>query len=227
VLFHEQGLAYEDIAVAIEAHTWLQRHLDGEPLDRTALDEHLRLCPACRDLFAGSQRLLDGLRLLPAPVPPAHLARRITEQVLVSRRRSRRVRLGMATAALAAGVLLAVGTGILALRPQPGVAVRQPSAAPSLEKQVGEVGQAVASLARRAADETLTTTRSLLPDMPLPESGTVVDSRPPVEAPEQALREVQKGVTAGIEPVTTSARRALSMFARDWSLGQPEQKNKN
>jgi predicted anti-sigma-YlaC factor YlaD len=216
-----------------EAHIWLQRHLDGEPLDRRPLDEHLRQCPACREFLAGSQRLLDGLQLLPVPVPPAHLARRITEQVLADRRRTRQTRLVLATAALAAGVLVAVWTGIQGFRPRPSVAVQReqpkqpPPRAPSLEKQVGEVGQAVASLARRAADETLTTTRSLLPDVPLPRAGAEADSRPPAEAPEQALREVQKGVTAGIEPVTTSARRALSMFARDWSLTQKKQENKN
>ena len=215
-----------------EAHTWLQRHLDGEALDRGMLEEHLRGCATCRELYAGSQRLLEGLRLLSAPLPPAHLARRITEQVYSSRRRTRRVRLVLATAALAAGVLLVVWTGVQALRPQPAVAVQRerptetPAAAPSLEKQVGEVGQAVASMARRAADETLTTTRSLLPEMPMPASAAVADP-PSAEAPEQTLREVQKGVTAGIEPVTTSARRAFSMFARDWSPGQPGQKNKN
>jgi hypothetical protein len=217
----------------LEAHHWLQRHLDGEPLDRSPLEDHLRECAACRDLAAGSQRLLEGLRLLPARRPPDDLAERITRQVLTGWRRAGRVRLGVAAAALAAGVLLAVRTGVQVLQPRPVVATHEarpektPPAAPSLEKQVGEVGQVVASLARRAADETLTTTRSLLPEMPMPPSGVATDPRPPAEAPEQTLREVQKGVTAGIEPVTTSVRRAFSLFARDWSPGQPGQKHTN
>ena len=52
-------------------------------------------------------------------------------------------------------------------------------------------------------------------------SGMPDAPRPPAEAPEQTLREVQKGVTAGIEPVTASVRRALSMFARAWPPTQP------
>jgi hypothetical protein len=208
----------------------LQRHLDGEPLDALALERHLRQCPVCQELYAASQRLREGLQQLPAPVPPAGLAGQITRRLLADRRRALRIRLVTAATAVAAGLLVAIGTVLYVPRArtpveQPGPAVVQ--AAPSLQEQVGEVGLAVASLARRAADETLTTTRSLLPEVPLPAPREATDA--PARAPdsEKTLREVQKGVSAGIEPVTTSARRAFGMFVRDWSPNKQDSKSKN
>jgi hypothetical protein len=217
-----------------DAHDWLQRHLDGEALDRPALERHLGRCADCRELFAASQRLREGLRLLSAPVPPAGLARRITTLALAEQRRARRSRILVTAAAVAAGVLLAVGIGAPLLRPRSAIPEAAPSlvrsveatppAVPSLQKQVGSLGQAVASLTRQAADETLTTTRSLLPDVPLPAPRQSADPPRVADEPERKLREVQKGVTAGIEPVTTSARRAFSLLVREWSPKKSEPK---
>jgi hypothetical protein len=59
-------------------------------------------------------------------------------------------------------------------------------------------------------------TRQLLPDVTLPSpppTPAVVRTSP--EEAERSLREVRRGVTSGLEPVTTSARRAVSLLLRE------------
>jgi predicted anti-sigma-YlaC factor YlaD len=209
-----------------EAQAWLQCRLDGEAPDGTGLDAHLAACPACREAHAAAGRLLEGLRRRVAPVPPANLAGRIVLQVLADRgRRLTRRRLlygaGLAAAAMAAAVLLAVWTGLPRTPAggdrdsgaEAGVPARE--AVPSLQEQVSAASLAVASLTRKAADETVVTTRLLLPEVTLPAAREPEPADPvPVDSA-RSLQEVRQGVSAGLEPVATSARRALSLFLRE------------
>jgi predicted anti-sigma-YlaC factor YlaD len=202
-----------------EFHEHLQRRLDGLPIaDNGALARHLADCPDCRALNAAATRLGDGLRLLPMPVPPVGLSAHIATQVLAERRRSRQLRQVLA---LAAGLLLAVAVGSYAWRPAgPSEVARvQPPdvapAGPSLQESVAEAGSAVVSLTRRTAAETVEPTRLLWQDfvaLPTgPDAGVLEDTLDP---PARSLREAGQNVASALEPVTTSARRAVNLFLR-------------
>jgi predicted anti-sigma-YlaC factor YlaD len=203
-----------------ECHAWLQRRLDGDsPVVGEALDGHLAVCPACRALYGAGQRLSEGLRLLSPPALPVGLADRIVTRVVSAQRRQRRFRRWLIGTAVAASLLLVVFVGSQRPPPTPGP-VEPPlvrAQPPSLQQQVEEAGVAVVALTRRTADETVSQTRWLLPALvPLPAEGDAPDwPEPPLDLPAQPLREVGQGVSAGLEPVATSARRAVSLFLRE------------
>jgi len=143
--------------------------------------------------------------------------------------RSRQRRLMLVRIALAASVLMAVAayafwprsTNVDTSTPQnePIMAERSVKPAPSvpsLRDSVAEAGSAVVSLTRRKADDTVEQTRLLLampmPDPALDGTSTLQETLDP---PARSLREAGHGVTAGLEPVTNSARRAVNLFLRE------------
>jgi hypothetical protein len=70
----------------------------------------------------------------------------------------------------------------------------------------------VASLTSRTADETVRQTRMLLPMGPaLPP----IDLQPRLEPPTTTLREAGEGVMEGLEPMASSARRAVGLLLHD------------
>jgi len=219
-----------------DAQDWMHRRLDGEFGEPPpGLDAHLAGCRDCRELVALAGRLEEGVRLLPCPAPPPDLAGRVTARVLFRQRQARRWRRAGAVVSLAAALLLAVWLIRPATPPTAApdvtggeVVRRDPPArpVPSLQRQVEEAGQAVVTLTRRAADETVGPTRAFLPELPLPTVAAAAVDPPPVEAA-RSLREVGQNVTAGLEPVTNSARRAFSMFLREWPPVGAEGKSKS
>jgi predicted anti-sigma-YlaC factor YlaD len=213
----------------------LQRRLDGEPTgDPSALEQHLATCTECRGLHAAAGRLEHGLHLLAAPTPPARMRLAIVSAALADRRKRLRRR-WLAGTALAAGVLLAlllgwqggVRDGLVALGIIKHDAVTPPEIPPSprppdnppqvasLRDGVAQAGTAVVSLTLRTVDETAGQTRLLTDALPMPMN--VLEAIPP--APEQPIvtvwQETGQRVTSGFEPVTSSARRAFSMFLRE------------
>lgn len=210
------------------SHDLLQQGLDGTPIESPEWNEHLRGCPECRALESASRRLQDGLRLLAAPLPPAELAERIAERVLLDRRRARRRarRRWAVTLALAAGLFIVLAArldwrGERAAHPaktsEPSVKHEMPKGvpgdSPTLRESAEELGEAVASLTNQTADETMGQTRWLVPKVPSPALPKVdLES---LEPPTRPLREAGEGVSAGLEPVTNSARRAVDLFLRE------------
>jgi hypothetical protein len=85
---------------------------------------------------------------------------------------------------------------------------------PSLNDNMADATSAVASLARRTADETVSSGQLLVPAVSLPMTEPEVLG-PPLEPPAQSLREAGHGVAVGLEPVTSSAVRAFDLFRRD------------
>ena len=209
----------------------LQAWLDGDPLGADGAEAHLAACPACRALDAAARRLRTGLLAAPAPLPPPGLADRIVAGVLADRRHRLRMRrrLVFAGVALAAAAALAVAF-LLPNRAPREVAVWPPDREPvvepappppSLNDNVAEATSAVASLARRTADQTLTSGQTFLPPVPLevpPDEvpGTTLDP------PAQSLREAGQGVATGLAPVANTARRAFDLFLRDIPPVAPE-----
>src|SRR5437868_483914 len=157
-----------------ECRQLVQQLLDGDCSveERSVLDEHLKACHGCRELFGAAKRLIEGLRLQVMPTPPAGLAQRVGQSVLVQSRRMRVQRM-VWTGALAASILavLSAGyfwsrgtarqdeSGTLARSVQPEIANRSPS----LNQSVEEASQAVLAITRRAADETVGQGRMLMP----------------------------------------------------------------
>jgi hypothetical protein len=95
------------------------------------------------------------------------------------------------------------------------VSVRPEQKTPSLRDSMAEAGTAMVALTRRTADETVEQTRILAEVLPSPMN--VFEAVPPM--PEQpiasAWQETSQRVATGFEPVTNSARRALSMLLRE------------
>jgi hypothetical protein len=221
-----------------ESHELLQRRLDGEAVNEAGLGEHLLFCPGCRLQHAAAHRLLGGLEALEPPPPPDGLSRRIVARVLAERRARLARRLVLPLAA-AAGLLLAVSLlarlwppaplptepPTIAQRPPepPEVDVPELLPPPSLRDSVTEAGSAVVRATRRTADETVKQTRALLPSLPAPGLDEPA-ALTPAPAASASLREAGQGVSAGLEPVASSARRAVDMFLREIPPVEPESK---
>ena len=219
------------------AHDLLQQSLDGTPIESPEWLAHLRDCADCRALASASRRLQEGLRMLSAPQPPADLTARIVEKVLLSRRRERRrTRIRWAVGlALAAGLLIALmlrlegtkqppgGTGVSPVAGSGGTGVSPvvrvdrrlagPHAAPTLRESAAELGEVFAALSNETADETVGQTRRWVSNVPSPSLPHV--DLTAMEPPTRPWREAGEGVSEGMEPVTTSARRAVGLFLRD------------
>lgn len=209
----------------LECQNRIQERLDGgDWLAGADLERHLAECRDCRQLHEAARRLEEGLRLLPAPFPPPGFADRMVQQVLGQRRRRRTWHLAATVGGLAATVLVTV----LAMQywPQAGVSPPpapvhaakptepQPGPPPSLSDSFAEVSSAVAALARRTTEETVDQTRVLWLD-PMPTVAQVERVEPAPDLAAQSLWEAGQGVSAGLEPVTTSARRAVDLFLRE------------
>ena len=208
---------------------WLQEYLDGAAARDSAVEAHLRDCPDCAALFGSACRLRVALPALAAPRPRAGLSDKIVADYLGGLRRRRQRRgAALAAAALAAAVLVALGVRRLTPPtpdsdvPPPVARYETPPAPVSnrdrpvgpvpLREAVAEAGSAVAALTSRTADEAVVGTRRLLPAVVPPSLDDLSLTPEPAARP---LREAGEGVTAGLEPVTTSARRAVGLFLRD------------
>lgn len=216
------------------SHDLLQQRLDGEAIpDRAALDYHLNTCPECRGLHAAASRLEEGMRLFVPPALPTHLTTALVGQIMADQRarlRSRRIWIG--SVAVAAALLLALGVSyqgtwlhtqsarlgepIRVKELPPEVVVEGPRSLPSLSGSLFEASAAVASLTRRTASETVGQSVLLWPDaMPAPPLTSSHVVQPMLDPSAQSFKQATQGVAVAFDPVTSSARRAFSMFLRE------------
>lgn len=198
---------------------WLHDVLDGLEPDGLLL-EHLASCLACRALYESTVELTHGLRHMPRPQPPEGMTDRIVAGVLFDRRRRQRLRMWVSVAALAAAILV----GILAVQfwPQPTKPIEPTPVVEGTSESVRQVvfnaGSAVVDEAKRQVDEAVESTLSYLPSW----DGSFLppmEFESPLEPAERSLKEAGQGVTAGLEPVADSAKRAFALFVRDLSPG--------
>jgi hypothetical protein len=209
----------------LEYQQLLQERLDGVwGSDGSTEKEHLASCPACRSLQAAARQLEKGLQLFSSPTPPPGLRARLISSIWADRRQRQQRQGLLAVAAIAASVLILVlvyswhegSTKIAGVKPAP----ESPSVPPpSLQQNMNEVTLAMSSLTK----ETVEQGRRLLPEISLTPAGEGMLVHP-LEPPAQSLREAGQGVVTSLEPVTTSARRALNLFLRDLPPGLAETK---
>jgi hypothetical protein len=217
----------------------LQEHLDGRaPVlpegIPAAFDAHLRACAGCRGLYGAARRLEEALHRLPSPETPPGLV----DQVVAEATRERRVRRTLRQAvggvlAVAASLLLALGTFLSSHPPQTTarapapLPIPPPAQPPTLPEEPrgtlpGPMNE-VRSLVQDLANETVNETRQMLPGVKAP-SLSEMDLGPPLEPPARSLREATDTVSAGLEPVADSARRAVGLFLRDLPPMDPSAK---
>ncbi len=169
-----------------------------------------------------------GLGLLTPPIPPPYLADRIIAGATAQRRvRRRRLVLWAGAAAAAAALLFVVwraffigGAAPVVPGSAPMVQNHEPPAPASiatpieahatLRDSVEAAGSAVASLTSRTADEAVGKTRILIPAIGEPSLAKI-----DLESPPRSFREAGAEVSAGLEPVADSARRAIGLFLRE------------
>lgn len=87
-----------------------------------------------------------------------------------------------------------------------------------------QASSAVASMSRRAADQTLEPARTLISTAADTPVLTVDPMATAIEPANQSLATFREGAALGLEPVANSARRAVSLFWRDLPLDR-KQKN--
>jgi hypothetical protein len=210
----------------------LNLQLDGGAVEAADLEDHLRECRSCRRLIAAARRLEDGLRRLRPALPAPGFAAVVSARVLADRRARRRwLAVGLVAAA---SMLVALGWSLapsLPPTPQaPNPLVQDlptelaPKDAPDgLRDSVTQAGSAVAALTSRTASEAVDQARLLLPAVtpPMPDG---FDLQEVLAAPAVSFDDAGQGLKAGLEPVTSSARRAVGLFLRDLPPIDPEAK---
>ena len=206
----------------------LRLTLDGTDLgDQAALEQHLGACAACRAYRETTRRLQAGLKLLRPSTPPPGFTARLVAAVQEDRRRlRRRARLRLVIGlAVAACVILAVSLRLWPSRPAP----TQPNPPETVKKNleptppepvvatvtprqsVESAVEAVTALTTRTTTETMQQTRKLIPLM----GPTLAEFPMDTTMPTLSLRDAGHGVSEGLEPVTTHAKRAVGLLRRD------------
>ena len=200
----------------LECMELLQQMLDeGGVTTPPPVAAHLQACPDCRDRYAAAAKLARALNREPCIAVSPLFTARITSAVLADgRRRQRRRWLGYVGSAVAAGLLIAVGLRSLPHEPPDSapapVAEKDADASEPvrLRDSLAQARSAMASMTSRTADETVGPARHLLASITKPDWRKL----PPMDQPARSLQEVGQGVSAGFEPVTTSAHRAFDML---------------
>jgi hypothetical protein len=220
----------------LECRELLQKCMDGESISGQALEPHLSECPACREQHAAGLRLLEALKQLPNPKPPADFAQWMVVQVMRDRKnRQQKIRRRVfVTMALAASVLLMLMLAYYRLpptrnegpAPKPPIALDQPKNVPRQPKppdeprdfQKQDPRSPVTAWTNRLADTTREHAKVVLVAANL----DAMDRLPAVDdlPMNPGVREAGQEVSDGVRTVTRNARKAFDFFARE--LPMPE-----
>jgi len=202
----------------------VQIALDGEAALGSVFElPHAEECADCRQTALAAQRLQCSI--VPPVELPVGLAERILERAIDDRRIRIRTRWFSAAslATLAAGAVIGTllvwpnsqpkpdsSTEIVALPPkEPSPAIANP---PRFDERMADAGTAIASISRNAKDQTVTPTRNFIPQAP-----TTISPEMPsnLEPAAESIAEIPQNARSGIEPVTSTTRRAVNLFLRD------------
>lgn len=209
---------------------YVQQFLDGDlPVPPADFEAHRAACRDCRETYAAAVELARGLRLAAWPAPPPGLAPLITTRLLADHAHRRSLRRAWATAAVAASLLLATALTFLALKNPPHsstspVAATTPpielqtAAVLSVDGNLSNAGSALTSFVEVTARETVKQGQLLLPEkVAAPKLADLDALQQSFEPPAQSLLQAGQNVSASLEPVASSARRAFVTFVQDLS----------
>lgn len=215
-----------------EFHDTVQQFLDGEvvgPCD--AFEAHRAQCRECRELYSAAVELARGLRLVAWPLPAVGLAGQVTVAVQSEHIRGLRARRLLTTAALAASLMVAVTAVAFLPRPGPQPAIDATSitatnppviietaAVLAVDENLSTAGSALTSLVEVTARRTVKQGQALIGEsVATPKLADIDALQQSLEPPAQSLRQAGQNLTASLEPVTSSARRAFLTFVQDLS----------
>jgi hypothetical protein len=213
----------------------LQNRLDGAAALPAECESHFNECAACRAQQQAGEILLAGLKFLSAPQMSVDFAKGMTALVLEdrrSRRQRRRTRL-FVTGALAASLIVMTLAGYF-LSPnsriasvhddspakRPKLPTPNPEVTPRLAQSVDEARQAFAALSERFTENAQKQTKLLLPMQPMQIAG-IEDGQASsldLEPAAKSLQQAGKAVAENLQPVATTARRAIAYFVRELPL---------
>lgn len=199
-------------------------------LDRTAPSElldhsHGQSCPSCRSLSLAARTILGGAQ---TPSVPNGLTQRIVTAALIDRkarqRRTSRLQMVAVVAMLLVGLVTfaVLRTGDSELQTNVATIESNPIATPlaevakleskplRLEESVSEASNALVAMTDDLTAPGLFSSRSFNVPATLPQWTPAETSNSLVNLPNAA--------STGIEPVTSSTRRALNLFIRDTGL---------
>jgi anti-sigma factor RsiW len=179
-----------------ESEQHLQKLLDGGDDVPEIVTAHLAICPECRELFSAARLLLKGLQRRVPVLPPKDLTKRIADEAILQRRAWQRRRRVSAVLAIAATVLVAVGAGYLWYTSPPQAQDTVP----------------VASSEQKPAP------------VPAPSDEALAGGPGTIEAATRSIAIARRTVSSGLEPVTSSGRRAVSLFLREIEPPQSDEK---
>jgi predicted anti-sigma-YlaC factor YlaD len=217
-----------------ECEDLLQRRLDGDAVDRHALEQHLAVCAACREQHHAAQLLLDALHVWPSVRVPDNFAKNVVRAVVEERVARRRVHRWWTGVAAAASLLIVVLAGYVWFAPekQPGpgplVKADNTTESPSLDRTMQEVRAAVSELTERIADGTKKQALLILSAANPMEFNVSLPAPRPFEVPTEAARSFQQttqGMGDGLQTVARSAQRAVSFLAREVASLEPSMRN--
>ena len=186
-----------DAALAV-----LQNRMDGNenPVD-AVIAMHLRQCVDCRGRFAASNMLLAAYATKVTP----DFTVRINTAVRTDARRRQARRYLMAACGLAAAIVLAIRLTLPQPSHKPDIVVAK---VPSIEQRVTGARSAIWAWSGQ------TMSMIGLPDFSEPKlNGNDIEQS--IEPAATALTNASKGLMDGVEPLTSSAKRATKRFWRE------------
>jgi hypothetical protein len=155
---------------------------------------------------------------------PAELTDRIVNAAVSARRRARVMRWAGIGVALAASIVVAI---VVIRMPESKQEIRSIATAPTpkveppkpLGDSMSEARDAIVSLTKRTATETRDQSALLVPMPKAPEP-------PKSDGGLEPLADARTGAERSVEPIRSSARRALDFFVRAADPPQPPQRRK-
>jgi hypothetical protein len=212
---------------------WLQSYLDSDHrVVESEIHIHLAECPHCRTQEAATRRLFEAMQLNSPPAPPARLAARITGNVLAARAARQIRQRWLIGSTMAAAVLL---VGIITGYSWRGANV------PSAERPLARSENQRASPFDRQPAEQFGKSRSgpladrRQSDGKAPSPLSISNRGPssavawiePLEPSLRSLRNAGTEISSGLEPVVSSAQRAVHLFIREAPWMETVSSNQN
>lgn len=192
----------------------LNAFLDGDAPELTAsIREHRQTCQACQEEWAIAQIFQQPLKT--RPMSPANLADRTYAAVNrdVARRRFAK-QLGWLSFATAAGIIVGIVIWQYGNQPTidrvPVIAEVTPTQTATRDDSIKEVRLAMAEITEKLIPESPKVNLDAETGIKFPMVEPLVNTEPVVHT----LNDASEGLKTGVQPITSSAKRAFNMLFR-------------